>query len=117
GDAWDAFGRGDRGDPAQHDRRARPRAARRAAARQGRPVQRARTRGAPDRGGGRVNFSLTDEQTMLREAAREALSRLETVASTREALDGGAPLDLWPTACDAGWTGLLIPEDHGGAGL
>src|ERR1700748_3410642 len=37
----------------------------------------------------------------------------------REALDGDekALPDLWPTACEAGWPGLLISEDHGGAGL
>jgi alkylation response protein AidB-like acyl-CoA dehydrogenase len=54
---------------------------------------------------------------MLREAARDALSRLDTIAAAREALDGAAPLDGWGTACDAGWTGLLIGEEHGGAGL
>ncbi len=24
---------------------------------------------------------------------------------------------MWPTACEAGWPGLLIDEAHGGAGL
>src|SRR5262249_26249286 len=31
--------------------------------------------------------------------------------------DEKAMPDLWPTACEAGWPGLLISEDHGGAGL
>jgi alkylation response protein AidB-like acyl-CoA dehydrogenase len=65
-----------------------------------------------------MNLSLSDEQVFLREAARGALSRFKTIEAAREALDGNAPLpDLWPTACEAGWPGLLIDEDHGGAGL
>ena len=64
-----------------------------------------------------MNLSLTAEQDMLRDAARDALSRLPTIAGARATLDGAAPVDLWPTAREAGWTGLLIPEAHGGAGL
>jgi alkylation response protein AidB-like acyl-CoA dehydrogenase len=64
-----------------------------------------------------VNIALTHEQEMLRDAAADALSRLETVPAAREALDGAAPLDLWSTAREAGWTGLLIDDEHGGAGL
>ncbi len=64
-----------------------------------------------------MNFSLTQEQELLREAAVDALSRLDTIANARAALDGAELLDLWPTAREAGWTGLLVPEDQGGAGL
>jgi alkylation response protein AidB-like acyl-CoA dehydrogenase len=65
-----------------------------------------------------VNFALSDEQELLREAARDALSRHKTIAAAREALDDSSSLpDLWPTAVDAGWPGLLIDEQHGGAGL
>ncbi len=66
-----------------------------------------------------MNLALSDEQVFLREAARGALSRFKTVEAAREALDGHADAlpDLWPTACEAGWPGLLIDEAHGGAGL
>lgn len=66
-----------------------------------------------------MNLALSDEQVFLREAARGALSRLPTVEAAREALDGNpdALPDLWPTAREAGWPGLLIDEAHGGAGL
>jgi alkylation response protein AidB-like acyl-CoA dehydrogenase len=60
---------------------------------------------------------MTPEQEMLRDAARDALSRLPTITAARDGLDGAPPVDMWPTACEAGWTGLLIPESHGGAGL
>jgi alkylation response protein AidB-like acyl-CoA dehydrogenase len=64
-----------------------------------------------------MNFELSEEQVLLREAAAGALSRLDTIPGAREALDGGELPDLWPTARDAGWTGLLIGEEHGGAEL
>jgi alkylation response protein AidB-like acyl-CoA dehydrogenase len=65
-----------------------------------------------------MNFALSDEQVLLREAARGALSRFKTIDAARAALeDPGALPDLWPTAVEAGWPGLLIREEHGGAGL
>jgi alkylation response protein AidB-like acyl-CoA dehydrogenase len=66
-----------------------------------------------------MNLSLSDEQVFLREAARGALSRFKTFEAVREALDGKSDAipDLWPTAREAGWPGLLIDEQHGGAGL
>ncbi len=67
-----------------------------------------------------MNLALSDEQVLLREAARGALSRFKTLQEAREALDSGGVgglSDLWPTAKDAGWPGLLIDEAHGGAGL
>jgi alkylation response protein AidB-like acyl-CoA dehydrogenase len=66
-----------------------------------------------------MNLALSDEQVFLREAARGALSRFKTLQAAREALDGdeNALPDLWPTAREAGWPGLLIDEAAGGAGL
>jgi alkylation response protein AidB-like acyl-CoA dehydrogenase len=65
-----------------------------------------------------MNLELTDEQTFLRDAARDAFSRVETVAGARAALEDASALpDLWPTACEAGWPGLLVSEAGGGAGL
>jgi len=64
-----------------------------------------------------MNFALTDEQLFLREAARGALGRFKSVQAARELLEGGEAPDLWPTACEAGWPGLLVADEHGGAGL
>jgi alkylation response protein AidB-like acyl-CoA dehydrogenase len=64
-----------------------------------------------------MNFELSDEQRALQEAARGTLSRHKTVEAARDALDGGERLDLWDAAREVGWPGLLISEDHGGAGL
>jgi alkylation response protein AidB-like acyl-CoA dehydrogenase len=64
-----------------------------------------------------MNLALSDEQEFLREAARGALSRVKTVEGARAALEGGELPDLWPTVVEAGWPGLLVSEDRGGAGL
>jgi alkylation response protein AidB-like acyl-CoA dehydrogenase len=65
-----------------------------------------------------MNLSLSDEQEFLREAATGALARVKTVEAAREALEDPSALpDLWPLVKDAGWNGLLISEEHGGAGL
>jgi alkylation response protein AidB-like acyl-CoA dehydrogenase len=64
-----------------------------------------------------MNLALSDEQELLKEAARGALSRVNTVEAAREALDGGSLPDLWPVAVEAGWPGLLVSEEHDGAGL
>jgi alkylation response protein AidB-like acyl-CoA dehydrogenase len=65
-----------------------------------------------------MNLALSDEQELLREAARGSLGRADTIAAARAALeDPAAAPDLWPLAIEAGWPGLLMSEDHGGAGL
>ena len=66
-----------------------------------------------------MDLSLTDEQEFLREAARGTLARFKVIEAAREALDNGLGElpDLWPAAREAGWAGLLISEEHGGAGL
>jgi len=65
-----------------------------------------------------VNFELSDEQVFLRDAAHDALSRTATVEAARAALEDPAALpDLWETAKLAGWPGMLLGEEAGGAGL
>ncbi|MGH2914558.1 MAG: acyl-CoA dehydrogenase family protein, partial [Solirubrobacteraceae bacterium] len=65
-----------------------------------------------------MNFALSDEQQLLRESARGALSRVKTVEAARTSLEDSASLpDLWQLAVQAGWPGLLIGDRHGGAEL
>ena len=65
-----------------------------------------------------MNFELSDEQLYLSEAAANALDRFDTIAAARDALeDESKRPDLWETAVAAGWSGLLISEDQGGADL
>ena len=65
-----------------------------------------------------MNLALSDEQVLLREAARGTLARFKTIEAARAALEDPSALpDLWPVAVEAGWPGLLVSEEHGGAGL
>jgi alkylation response protein AidB-like acyl-CoA dehydrogenase len=64
-----------------------------------------------------MNLELSDEQIFLRDAARDAISRTKTIEAARETLEGGTRPDLWPTAVEAGWSGLLVSDENGGAGL
>ena len=65
-----------------------------------------------------MNLALSDEQELLREAARGTLSRAKTIEAARDALeDESRRPDLWATAVEAGWPGLLIAEEHSGAEL
>jgi alkylation response protein AidB-like acyl-CoA dehydrogenase len=65
-----------------------------------------------------MDFELSDEQAMLREASRDLLADRAPVAVLRTQLDAPAEVDprLWRLAAELGWTGLLVPEEHGGAG-
>jgi alkylation response protein AidB-like acyl-CoA dehydrogenase len=64
-----------------------------------------------------MNFALSDEQEFLKEAARGTLARVKTAEAACAALDGEPLPDLWPAAVEAGWPGLLVSEEGGGAGL
>ena len=67
-----------------------------------------------------MQFSLTEDQLMIREAAREFLTgradiaRLRKQMATPEAHDA----ELWQAVSgELGWTGLALPESVGGSGL
>ncbi len=64
-----------------------------------------------------MDFSLTEEQKMIRNAARDF--RAECPKSmVREAEAGalGYSPRIWKRMADIGWSGLVIPEEHGGTG-
>ncbi len=65
-----------------------------------------------------MDFELTDEQAMLREASRDLLTDRAPVGVLREHLDDDAEVDaaLWRLAGELGWTGLVVSEEHGGSG-
>lgn len=68
-----------------------------------------------------MDFSLNEEQTLLRDSAREFLSAEWPVPELRRMLDPGdaasAAGGLWLKMADLGWAGILVAEDDGGLGL
>ncbi|MEJ0064728.1 MAG: acyl-CoA dehydrogenase family protein [Caulobacteraceae bacterium] len=62
---------------------------------------------------------LTEEQSMLRDAARTWTQEKSPVSAFRKMRDSGQPLNYDPAAfaemAEMGWTGVIIPEEYGGS--
>jgi alkylation response protein AidB-like acyl-CoA dehydrogenase len=62
---------------------------------------------------------LTEEQTLLRDAARAWTQEKSPVSAFRKMRDSGAPLGYDPAAfaemAQMGWAGVIIPEAYGGS--
>ena len=66
-----------------------------------------------------MNFGFTEEQQIFRSEVRKFLDSnapLEEVRRIMETPEGYSP-ELWKEMAAMGWLGLLVPEEHGGAGL
>ncbi|GIH11017.1 putative acyl-CoA dehydrogenase FadE [Rhizocola hellebori] len=53
-----------------------------------------------------MNFELGPDEELLIASVREALSRTDTMAAARNALDGAQPAHLWQEAVRGGWTDM-----------
>jgi alkylation response protein AidB-like acyl-CoA dehydrogenase len=66
-----------------------------------------------------MNLDFTEEQLMLREAARDFLVKKfpkKVVREFEESETGYSP-EIWKEIAELGWTGLVFPEKYGGAGM
>jgi len=63
---------------------------------------------------------LNEEQTMLKDAARDFLRERAPVGHLREIRDSGNKdgfsRELWAEMVEMGWTSILVPEEYGGLG-
>lgn len=67
-----------------------------------------------------MDFGLSDDQQLLQQSARDFLGRQCTPAFVREVMrpdHDGFPRSFHNQLAELGWTGLLVPEAHGGLGL
>jgi alkylation response protein AidB-like acyl-CoA dehydrogenase len=67
-----------------------------------------------------MNLELTDEQVALRDTTRRYLAEKASISDhVRPLLDDPKGMDdaVWRGLADLGTTGLLVPEEHGGAGM
>src|ERR1700743_3898735 len=64
---------------------------------------------------------LTEEQSLLRDAAKSWVREKSPVTAFRKMRDGGSvdgfDKEAWKEIAEMGWTGILIPEEFGGSGL
>lgn len=65
-----------------------------------------------------MDFDFSEEQRAFRDSVAGALAREAEGGYVRAMLgdDAGVTDELWQTAAELGWTGLLVPEEHGGLG-
>ncbi|HSW12467.1 MAG TPA: acyl-CoA dehydrogenase [Solimonas sp.] len=67
-----------------------------------------------------MNLALTEDQTMIRDAAESFLGDVSDSAAVRAAMDSETGYDesVWQRiGVELGWCGLPVPEDCGGLGL
>ena len=66
-----------------------------------------------------MHFAFTTEQAELKRGARRFLASHCGSAQVRAAMGsaGGHDEAAWKSACELGWSALVTPETHGGAGL
>ena len=65
-----------------------------------------------------LNLDFTEEQGMLRDMVRGLCAQYASTEAVRELEDGetGYSTEMWDQLAELGMVGLLIPEEHGGAG-
>jgi 3-oxocholest-4-en-26-oyl-CoA dehydrogenase beta subunit len=66
-----------------------------------------------------MDFTLTEEQEMLRKSARDFLDEKcpKSVVKAMQADAKGYPPELWKEMGDLGWLGLAFPEKYEGSGM
>ncbi len=66
-----------------------------------------------------MDFGFSEEQDMLRDSVRAFLADECPMTHVRQMMDDerGFADELWSKMAALGWTGLIIPEEYGGAGL
>ena len=64
-----------------------------------------------------MNFSFTPEQDAIREAVTRVCADFDANYWLEKDRHGGFPLDFHQAIADAGWLGVCMPEEFGGAGL
>ncbi|MBM3131924.1 MAG: acyl-CoA dehydrogenase [Chloroflexi bacterium] len=66
-----------------------------------------------------MDFSLTEEQQMLKKSARDFLATEcpKSVIRQIEASETGHSPEIWKKMADLGWMGLALPEEYGGSGM
>ena len=66
-----------------------------------------------------MDFGLSEEQVLLQQTVRGFTSKECPTTRLRELFDVGSGHDqaLWTAMVEMGITGLMVPEEHGGAGM
>jgi len=64
-----------------------------------------------------MDFALTEEQNAIRRAVQDLCAGFDDDYWTRKDKEGGFPEDFYAAMAGAGWLGIAMPAEYGGAGL
>src|SRR6201989_3394865 len=64
-----------------------------------------------------MDFALSANQESIRDAVGKICERCDDAYWLKKDKEGGYPADFHRALADAGWLGICIPEEYGGAGL
>ena len=64
-----------------------------------------------------MDFALSPEQVAIREAVGAICAHFDDAYWLKKDKEGGFPHDFHRAIAEAGWLGICIPEEYGGAGL
>jgi len=64
-----------------------------------------------------MDFRLNEEQRMMIESARQVGERFGLEYWRKQDAEKAFPTEFWRAVCDAGLSGVALPEAHGGSGL
>lgn len=64
-----------------------------------------------------MNFDTTDDQQAIRSAVQEVCAPFDDEYWLKKDREGGFPEDFYAAMAGAGWLGIAMPQEYGGAGL
>ena len=64
-----------------------------------------------------MNFSETQDQTAIRTAVQDICKSFDDEYWLNKDREGGFPMDFYRAMASAGWLGIAMPQEYGGAGL
>lgn len=64
-----------------------------------------------------MDYAFTDQQLAIRDSIAKLCARFDDAYWLKKDKHGGFPDDFYAAIAEAGWLGIAMPEEYGGAGL
>src|SRR5215208_7157368 len=64
-----------------------------------------------------MDFAFTEEQLAIKDSVAKLCAQFDDRYWLKKDKEGGFPDDFYRAMADAGWLGIAMPEEYGGAGL
>ena len=64
-----------------------------------------------------MDFAFTEDQLAIKDSVAKLCARFDDKYWLKKDKEGGFPEDFYRAMADAGWLGIAMPEEYGGAGL